>query len=320
MCGLVACATLLVASPLSTRVMATSLSFVGSHLDIGGTFFPGGTAPYVVVPWRSETNVKPLDIDGNNVYGSAGYALFATKKTYPDGSTCCGGSVAFNDNSTYPNMIDLPSFVASSLNLTNNKVGGWPYALIDDPELVNGYRDYNWGMNQVPPRPGPDQSPYVMMGILDGNDIFGNDPKNSPNGAGRWAFSIGAGAPNRIRVGVITDGLNDSVWAATEVLLHQVTGRNTIVAAGTTETLPYGNIQAPPNYVPGINRMVDIHMFDIVGAQPGDTFAIFAKGPATGQGLGAISGVTFDYVPEPGSALLAMFGMALCGLVRRRRH
>jgi hypothetical protein len=62
-----------------------------------------------------------------------------------------------------------------------------------------------------------------------------------------------------------------------------------------------------------------MHFFDIVNAQPGDTFAIAAR--ASSDGNGGISGVTFDiYVPEPGTAALTMLGMALFGLVRGRRR
>ena len=57
-------------------------------------------------------------------------------------------------SATHPNLVNLPSFVASSQALVSNKVGGWAYALVDDPTLVNGYRDYNWGMTQIAPAPG----------------------------------------------------------------------------------------------------------------------------------------------------------------------
>jgi hypothetical protein len=277
---------------------AASLTFVGSDTDLVN-LYPGGTAPYVVVPWRSDIKAKAFDIDGNDVYGSDGYALFATQFGWPNPTGCCGASQPFA-SATYPNKIELPSYVSGSTNLVNNKVGGWEYSLIDDPALVNGYRDYNWGDTLAPPvNPLHSQSPYLKMGILDGGDIFGNDPKTAATGAGRWGFEIGANPPERIRVGVMTDGLDDVVWAATEVLLHQVSG-NAIIDTATS-----GSVVR--------NRFVDIHSFDIVGAQPGDTFAIFAKAPATGLGNGAISGVTFDAVPEPASIAMIVCMIFACG-------
>ena len=240
------------------------------------------------MPWRSDISAKTLDADTNNVYGSAGYALFATQFNWPN-IECCGSSVPFDDP-TYPNMTNLPAFVDASQSLTANKVGGWVYALIDDPTLVNGFRDYNWG-DTLTPSVGDltgqphSQSPYVKLGIVDGTDLFGNDPKTSSFGAGRWAFQVGAGVPSSFRVGVMTDGLDANQWAATEVLLAQVSGSPVPAIVGTP--VSSGSLTR--------NRFVDMHFFDIVGAQPGDQFAIFAK--ASSDGNGAISGITFDVSP-----------------------
>jgi hypothetical protein len=299
-----ALAVLSVAALAATEVLAVSLSYTGSDYDIGGTFYPGGTPPehpYVVVPWRSNSTPKTVDLDGNNVYGSAGYAMFGTEFSYPNAFPCCGSAVPA-DSATHPNLISLPSYVSASQILTPNKVGGWSYALVDPPS-VNGARNFDWGQSQSPPVDF--QAEYVKIGILDGNDVFGNNPKSSTFGAGRWAFTVGAGVPNTFRVGVMTDGLDATDWAATEVLLHQIGAGNSIVQTATTTTVVR-------------NRFVDIHTFDIVGAQPGDTFAIFAKGPmAPFQGNGAISAVTFDGVPEPASAGLVASALALGGLLVR---
>ena len=243
-------------------MQAAALSFVGSDSDLDG--FPGGAPPYVVVPWRSEADPKAYDIDGNNVYGSP-LDMHCSGRSFLIRTFAGWGFSRPFASPTYPNKISLPSFVTSSQNLVSNKTGGWRYSLIDDPELVNGYRDYNWGLTQIPPRPGPDQSPYVKIGSLEGTDILGLNPRTSAVGAGRWLFTVGAGVPSNFRVGVMSDGLDGTQWAATEVLLHQVVGTSTIAGTATSGTLVR-------------NRFVYIHSFDIIGAQPGDQFAIFAKG------------------------------------------
>jgi hypothetical protein len=281
------------------------MSYVGSHYDMVN-LFPGGSAPYVVSPWRSNINAKPLDIDSNDVYGTDGYALFATQFAWPNPG-CCGSSVPV-DSATWPNMIDLPGYVADSRFLVNNKVGGWNYALIDDPTLVNGYRDYNWGDTLSPPvSPAHSQSPYVKMGNIEGNDILGNNAKSGPNGAGRWAFSLGADVPHTIRVSVMSDGYDDIVWTATEVLLAKVDSVGTIL-----DIVSSGTLQR--------NRFVDMHLFDIVGGQPGDNYAIFAKATAAGLGQGAIAGVAFDSViPEPTSLMLIIAGVAAFASLPNRK-
>lgn len=281
-----------------TPVHAT-LNYAGTHYDMVDQY-PGGSAPYVVSPWRSDINAKPLDVDGNNVYGTDGYALFATQFAWPNPG-CCGGVVP-TDSATYPNLIELPSYVADSQFLVTNKIGGWNYALIDDPRLVNGYRDYNWGDSLSPPVDPPhSQSPYVKMGNIEGNDIFGNDTKTGPNGAGRWSFTLGNQVPNTIRVGVMSDGYDATTWTATEVLLAQIDDQGDILnIVGSGELT--------------LNRHVDMHLFDIVGGQPGETYAIFAKGQSTGEGRGAIAGVSFDsVVPEPTGLVLLLAGFS--GLV-----
>lgn len=287
-------AAALVALSSASPSPGVTLTSVGSHFDIGGTFFPGGSPPYVVAPWRSNVNSKPLDIDGDNVYGTGGYAMFATQFLWPNAG-CCGSSVPFEDDSTYQNLIDLPSFISDTANLTTNKVGGWNYALVDDPELVNGYRDYNWGDTQSPTieelgGPLHSQSPYVKIGILDGTDILGNDPRTAEYGAGRWAFEVGAGVPSNFRVGVLSDGLDAGQWAATEIFLAKVTLEPEPAILDIVSSGEFVGFDSP-------NRFIDMHLFDVTGAQPGDQFAIFAKaGP---DGFGAISAVTFDFIPDP---------------------
>lgn len=295
----------LIITQQSVAKAAGTLSYPGTHYDMV-PLFPGGSAPYVVSPWRSNINAKPLDIDGNNVYGSDGYALFATQFNWPN-QGCCGSTQAVN-SATYPNLIDLPSYVSGSQFLVTNKVGGWGYALVDDPTLVNGYRDYNWGNTQVPAVVPPNsQSPYVKMGLLSGNDIMGNNAKTGPNGAGRWAFTLGDQVPSTIRVSVMSDGYDGTQWTATEVLLARIDGVGNIL-----DIVGSGPLTR--------NRYVDMHTFDIAGGLPGENYAIFAKGPPTGDGSGGIAGVAFDSIPEPtGLALLMAAAVSFIAIPKRGR-
>ena len=271
----------LVAGVCGHEAQAVSLSYVGSDYDLTN-LYPGGSTPYVVAPWRSDYHLKPLDADGNNVYGSAGYALFGTRFDYPD-ANATGGNAFVNpiDDTVYPNIIDLPSFVSGSQILSSRKAGGWAYALIDDPQLTNGARDWAWGDTQTPPSLG--QAPYVKLGILDGTGtITGNDPATAP--AERWAFEVGAGAPTTFRVSVMTDGLDATIWAPTEVLMQQTSGGGLIGTPVTTGTVTR-------------NRFVDMHVFEINGAQAGEQFVFMVRGE--GGGSAGIAGFAFDVLTAP---------------------
>jgi hypothetical protein len=286
---------------------AAALSYVGTDYDLTNLFAGGGPAnvnAYVVAPWRSNYHIKPLDGDGDNVYGTAGYALFGTRFDYPN-ANLTGGNAFVNptDNSVFPNIINLPSFVSGSQILSTRKAGGWAYALIDDPQLTNGARDWNWGDTQTPSSAG--QAPYVKLGILDGNGaLTGNNPADAPSE--RWGFQVGADAPAKFRVSVMTDGLDATQWAPTEVILQQASGGALIGTPVTTGTVTR-------------NRFVDMHVFEIGGAQAGEEFVFLVRG--VGGGSAGVAGFAFDVVvPEPATAGMALvMSAAVVALARRRQ-
>ena len=291
----------------ASEARAVSLSYVGTDYDLTN-LYPGGgpadVAPYVVAPWRSDYTTKQFDGDGNNVYGSAGYALFGTRFDYPNANLTGGNAfVNPNDNSVFPNIVNLPSFVSSAQILSSRKAGGWAYSLIDDPQLTNGARNWDWGQSQSPQSSG--QAPYVKMGILDGTGtISGNDPAAAP--AERWGFQLGAGTPAKFRVAVMTDGLDATQWAPTEVLLQQSSGGSLIGTPVTTGTVAR-------------NRFVDMHVFEFSGAQAGEEFMFLVRG--VGGGSAGVAGFAFDVVvPEPATiGMTATAALAVVAMVRRRR-
>jgi hypothetical protein len=277
-------AAMLVAGASTDKARAVSLSYVGSDYDLTNLFPGGGPADvnsYVVVPWRSDYAVKQFDGDGDNVYGTAGYALFGTRFDYPNANATSGNAfVDPTDDSVFPNIISLPSFVSGSQILSTRKAGGWAYSLIDDPQLTNGVRDWNWGDTQTPASAG--QAPYVKLGILDGNGaLTGNNPATAP--AERWGFQVGAGFPAKFRVSVMTDGLDATQWAPTEVLMQQSSGGALIGTPVTTGTV------TP-------NRFVDMHVFEINGAQAGEEFVFMVRG--VGGGSAGVAGFAFDIVSD----------------------
>ncbi|WP_425400484.1 PEP-CTERM sorting domain-containing protein [Aeoliella sp.] len=279
------------------RTHAADLNYAGTDYDIGGTFFPGGgpadVGAYVVVPWRTDgagNTFSASDDPGERYYGRDGYVLFSTRTDYPNANFAPGtnddwDSEFFTDN--YPDIIDLPEFVGDSQVLANRRGGGWAYALVDDPVLTEGIRDWDWGQSQTPTSSG--QAPYTKIGILSDWDQFGNFPDNTDpdaSPAGRWGFQVGADPPANMRIGVMTDGLDLPGFAPTEVFLGQI---STVGVWDDTQLISSGEVTR--------NRFVDIHFFDITGAQEGDIFAVGVKSDSR---VAAISGITFDILPDTG--------------------
>lgn len=284
---------------LSPLAYATGLAFVGSQYDLGGTFYAGGgpanANAYHVVPWRTSTvdNVYSAVAEaGQQYYGRDGYALFGTRFDYPDAYVTGGTSAAPSDTFfplIFPNLIDLPDFVTDSKILASRVVGGYGFALIDDPTKTAGIRDWEWGETQSPQSFG--QAPYVKLGLLDGWDQFGNDPANpNPSAlpAGRWGFEVGEGTPEAFRLGVMADGTDSPNFIPKEIFVARV---SSLSGGAVLDFVSTGIISA--------NRFVDMHFFDITDAQPGDKFAIGvkAKDGSISFGNSGLSGFSFDILP-----------------------
>ena len=95
----------------SALVHSASVEFVGSHMDIGGTYYPGGSLPYVTVPWRSNSDNNIYAVDSNSpnqYYGRDGYALFCTNFSYPDADAIPGvsGIDPVEGHEDFQNIID----------------------------------------------------------------------------------------------------------------------------------------------------------------------------------------------------------------------
>jgi hypothetical protein len=142
--------------------------------------------------------------------------------------------------------------------------------------------------------------PFVKLGIIDGLDVFGNNPTlqdpSKPAGIGyltyRWAFQVGASVPKTFRIGVMTDGLDSTNFTPTEVQLQQVTtagGTPTVIQSSTTGVIP-------TSFGDGRDRFVDMHFFDIANAHAGDQFAFAVRGELSGGHSAGISGFSFDIV------------------------
>ncbi|WP_152100931.1 hypothetical protein [Lacipirellula parvula] len=280
----------LIKGPSQTRA---TISYVGSHEDIGGTLYPTYLFPQEnIVPWRSnsEENVYAIERDGDRYYGEDGYVLFATRFSFPDANAGPAPNAAIEElprhghlssSRDYPTIASLPSFVNHWDVLCTRMAGGWSYALVDDPRSQHGERRNTFDGKNYPVKNSTNATsvvPYLKIGILDGPDMKGDAPELGVK-CDRWSFTVGSGVPKRFRVGVMTDGLDNVDVSPGQVFLKHVGG----VERGS-------KILAP-------NRFVDMSFFDVAGASPGDTFVIVAA-PGPKQVGAGVSGVSFDVLEE----------------------
>jgi hypothetical protein len=229
----------------------------------------------------------------------------------------------------------LPATAATSINyvgeLTN--MTGWRTASVDKAGLdlagTNVLGTAGW---YVPGGQGTLSQPAFVTGfaptgaVYPGNGTYieidnpDTTPGTSPStllsgtfnpfpGTGNafptFIFTVGAGAPGQIRIGVMTDNLD-------------IAGYN---AAGLQ--LTDGNVSSSfVDLTAGIynDRGPDWHFFDIIGARSGDVFSLNVTGGP--NGCACVGAVSFDTgtVPEPDSWALMIAGFGIVGAVSRRRR
>lgn len=270
------------------------MRFVGTDYDLGGKYFPGYKFPQCcIVPWRTNTSENEFDArdDGDDYYGTSGYALFATRFDFPNADPSKSSNAQLppqgspqlpEGNKDYPNIVRLPEFVTDWKILAPRMLGGFSYALVDDPRSQHGDRLWTFDGERYP---DPAKSkvtgvvPFVKIGCIDGPYLAPDAPERTKP-ADRWTFTVGGRVPRSFRVGVLTDGLDSTQLAPAEVFLRRVGG----------ETIGSGLLQR--------NRFVDIHVFDIDYARRGDVFIVSAASAKDGAGA-AITGIVFDPNPDP---------------------
>ncbi len=164
---------------------AATVSYVGIQTNVAG--------------YRSTGVVKTFDLDGDNVYGSAGYVVYGTDIA---GNTTAG-SVPTADPLTYSagdrqTLKSIPSYLTLTSNGQNQLAVSYGYKLIDNPTLT----------------PASTVADVEGGAALRGTVTPGTE-------VSMLNITINSGAPATLRIGVMVN--NADSYAGT-VRLTQTTG------------------------------------------------------------------------------------------------
>lgn len=230
--------------------------------------------------WRTSTVSKPLDPDGNNIYGSEGYLLFKTTGGF-------AGANPFDavDNSlpSYLSLTGDAAYTMFSLNFPG-------FSDIDDPNAPASTVDSG------------------SAGIGEGSTL----PSQGFE-ASMFDLTFSSGIPSAgVRIGVLANNSDDDNPAALRFELDGSGG--TITASATVTPAANGTANPPAQWF--FFDVVGMSSGDVISffATDGNL-----GGAMDQQEIKGIGGFTVDVVPEPSSAALLM-GLGAAALLLSRRR
>ena len=277
----------ILAVSLTTATHATILVTAtgdGTGYDLTGP----GTATNEIGAWRSTDVAKTFDLDGDNIYGTAGFifagdggpignnqALTRVAESTPSWATITTAAGTAPDGSGLDGNIS-----GLAVNANAN--------FFDDPNVPTG----------------PGVADWDTQGFF---TVF-NDGANSVAGDWHTAFQIDllAGTPNTIRLGVFggNESTGDNRWDAT--------GYRVSSDGGATWTEITG---LPGNGGTALNAV----FFDVdLNGEDTGSLLIAGQQRIDNRDFTSIAGITIDAIPEPSSS--ALLGLGVLGFLARRRR
>jgi hypothetical protein len=155
-----------------------------THVTLGATVSAVGTIANnqdsEILRWRSSSTLKSLDVNGDNVYGSAGYSIFKAS----------GGLNTWNIGITEQQVPGLSLMQAGSTSLALSTATTGAAANWDNPLVSGGVRSMGYG---GPRRDSPG----------------GGVPASAVELVHAFSFQATANIGQTIRMGIVSDGLGD---------------------------------------------------------------------------------------------------------------
>ena len=242
---------------------------------------------YEVANWSNSFVAKAHDVDGGK-YGTLGYYQIRPMPWDPGAAnigqaTGSGNSLGTEPSyaSSNPTFSSAPSFLSSISGGAGTFVNYGGYGIFRGPD---GSLLYRQGALSVP----------VGLGTYD-------TPSGSNNGYYGVAFEFTVRTPTAFRIGITVDANGGGLYAPDFVGIYS--GRT-----GTVHSTLLTRDARP-----------DMAIFEI-NALEGETFTASVWQLSGTQSVAPVSMITFDAIPEPSTALLALVGMGCLAIHSRRRR
>jgi len=237
---------------------------------------------YSVQNWSNAGVTKVYDIGGSEVYGSSGYIQIRPGPTDVYQGFADGNNLGVGA-STNPTLLSRPSFISSVTGGAGDFVNFGTYSTYRGPDGSSLYRQ---GALSVAVNSGPyspDNIPGSYFGIA-------------------MHFTVDAGS--YFRVGLAVDSVGGGTYAPDYVSLYSSSTGTKISSLLTRD---------------GSADMVFFNV-DTRGDAASTNFDVALWQKDGTQSAAALSLATFDAIPEPSTALLALVGMGCLAIHSRRRR
>ena len=259
---------------------SAAISYVGTQTSTDGV--------YEVANWSNLGVAKDFDVSGEK-YGTSGYYQIRPMPYNPDDVTTIGDATGSGNflgteasyASSNPTLSSQPSFVSSITGGAGTFVNYGSYGIFRGPD---GSLLYRQGALSVP----------VGLGTYD-------TPSGSNNGYYGVAFEFTVRTPTAFRIGITVDANGGGLYAPDYVGIY----------SGSTGTV-YSTLLTR-------DARPDMAIFEI-NALAGETFTASVWQLSGTQSVAPVSMITFDAIPEPSTALLALVGMGCLAIHSRRRR
>jgi hypothetical protein len=239
---------------------------------------------YEVANWSNSAVAKDFDVSGEK-YGTSGYYQIRPMPWDPGavniGEATGSGNLLGTNASSNPTLSSAPSFLSSITGGAGTFVNYGGYGIFRGPDGSSLYRQGGLSVS-------------VNNGAYD-------TPSGKSNGYFGVAFEFTVSTPTLFRIGVTVDANGGGAYAPDYVGIY----------SGSTGTV-YSSL---------LNRDAkpDMAIFEI-NALAGETFAASVWQRTGTQSVAPVSMITFDAIPEPSTAILALVGMGCLAIHSRRRR